>query len=422
MSSYPNPPGGPGQPPPGYGGQPPQGYGGPPPPSGYGGQPPGYPPHYGPPGYPPQAKSKTPLIIAGVVGALAVLGAIAVMLMPGDAQAGEVILVPAASVGPDPFSATPFAPPPNPTLAQPAVEGGPPVGAAPGAAPTQATSGAKPGLYGGTNDKKACDPKAMVDFLGANPDKAQAWVNALTADPAVRLKDGQPLTVAYIPHYVAGLTPITLMEDVRVTNHGFKNGRANQIQSVLQKGSAVLIDEFGVPRVKCYCGNPLLPPVASSAPPVYSGPRWPDFEPARITTVTPPPQPIEVLVVVLVEDPGQTLDLVPGSGDPGLEMYMVGGPPPRYPDDLDESSEKPTPPRASAPSPRGAVPPRAPAPPAYDPYDCSVNDCDDETEDYEALEEAVRQQEAADAECVLYDEEAGRGFRVSCDTPGAQRL
>ena len=372
-------------------------------------------------------KKSPPLgLILGIGGVLVLLVLAGIFLLPGDAEAGEVFLVPAASAGPDPFSASPFAPPPDPALAQPAVDGAPPTLAPAGAAPQQAASGSKPGLYGGTNDKSSCDPSAMVAFLGANPDKAQAWVDALTADPAVRLKNGQPLTVAYIPHYVAELTPITLMNDVRVTNHGFKNGRANQIQSVLQKGSAVMVDAYGVPRVKCYCGNPLLPPAPSSVPPVYSGPRWPDFEPNEILVVTPPPEPIVVLIVVVPNDPDQLLEIPPGSGDPELEVYLVDGPPPS-PESFDDGSEGPPTPPAGftprTPTPRQAAPPPtvAPMPPAPtwndDPNDCSSNDCGDSAEDYQAIEDAYE----AQGECYVTDlGTASGGYAVNCSECASQ--
>ena len=280
--------------PPGGGyGPPPHGGGyGPPPPGGYGphGQP-GYPGH----GQPEKKNKKLPLIIGSVVALLLVIGAGAFFFV-GDAEAGEVFLVPAASAGPDPFSETPFASAPDPAVAQPAA---PASGAIrpTRSGPIQATSGAKPGLYGGSMNNASCDPRQMVSFLQQNPDKAQAWVNALNADSSVRLRDGQPLTVATIPQYVAGLTSIVLTSDTRVTNHGFKGNRANPLQAVLQKGSAVMVDNYGVPRVKCYCGNPLLPPKPTRGTPKYEGPRWPDFNPDEVTVITPPPQPIETFVV-----------------------------------------------------------------------------------------------------------------------------
>lgn len=248
-----------------------------------------------------------------------ILGTIAILLILGsgaffyiqDAQAGEIFLEPAASPGPDPFSATPFAGAPDPDLAQPATAPSAPT-VAPAGTRVVANSGSTPGLYGGSRNRSSCEPGQMVSFLQANPDKAQAWVDALNADPAVRLPDGQPLTVATIPQYVASLTSLVLLSDTRVTNHGFKGGRANQKQSVLQKGTAVLVDTYGIPRVKCYCGNPLIPATPTPGTPTYSGPRWPDFDPNVVTIVSPPPMPVTSFVV-RDPDTGDTLDLPPGN-------------------------------------------------------------------------------------------------------------
>lgn len=62
-----------------------------------------------------------------------------------------------------------------------------------------------------------------------------------------------------IDAYVAELTPAHLAADQRVTNHGYRNGSPTPRQSLLKAGTAVLVDAEGVPRVRCYCGNPLVP-------------------------------------------------------------------------------------------------------------------------------------------------------------------
>ena len=111
------------------------------------------------------------------------------------------------------------------------------------------------------------------------------------------LPDGRPLTVALIPDYIATLTPMVLTRDTRVTNHGYRDGRATKLQSTLQKGTAVLTDQKGVPRVKCYCGNPLLPPVATSGRPVYRGSVWEGFQPAQVTVVQQTTNVINVFVL-----------------------------------------------------------------------------------------------------------------------------
>ena len=138
--------------------------------------------------------------------------------------------------------------------------------------------GTTPGLYGGSNDIRVCDPAKLVSFLEQNPSKAAAWARVFGITPSS------------IGAYVAALTPVVLTSDTYVTNHGYKNGVANPIQSVLQAGTAVLVDRTGTPRVKCNCGNPLTPadPVAL-ANAHTTGTRWPGYSPATVTAVQPGP-------------------------------------------------------------------------------------------------------------------------------------
>lgn len=227
-----------------------------------------------------------------------------------DAAPGEIFLEPAAEVGPDPFAPTPFAPPPDPVLAKAVVDT--PVRIAPDASVTvKANGGAQVGLYGGTRQNAVCDARQMTEYLVANPDKAAAWVAAQNADPSLRFEAGA-LTVADIPAYIESLTPLVLLQDTRVTMSGFENGRPTPHQSVLQKGGAVLVDKYGVPRAKCYCGNPLTAPEPSEVAPVYVGRAWPDFEPALVAVVTPSPDPIAIFVIIDI-DSGETYSVSAGN-------------------------------------------------------------------------------------------------------------
>lgn len=265
----------------------------------------GYPPGggYGPPPREPEKKSKTGLIIGGVILAIALVAAGVVLsgVLKGDddeaasGTGGEVILAAATDPGPDPYSTTPFATAPSPA---PAVTQAEAVRiTAPANATTTSSTGGTPGLYGGTMNKAACDPAQMVKFLADNPDKAAAWVEAMNQDPNVKLPDGSPLTVATIPDYVATLTPVTLSSDTRVTNHGYRNGKPTTLQAVLQAGTAVLVDGYGVPRVKCFCGNPLNGPVATKTTPIYTGKPWTGFSPTAITAVQKNPTIINVFIL-----------------------------------------------------------------------------------------------------------------------------
>ena len=120
--------------------------------------------------------------------------------------------------------------------------------------------------------------------MAANPDKAKAWVDALNKDPnssfpeAFRSRWKNPC----LHQFLGG---VILMTDTRVTNHGFKNGVANPFQAVPAKGTAVLVDAKGVPRVRGFCGNPSFARRPSAPKVVYVGNRWADFNLTKITVI-----------------------------------------------------------------------------------------------------------------------------------------
>ena len=68
-------------------------------------------------------------------------------------------------------------------------------------------------------------------------------------------------------------------------------------QSVLQKGSAVLVDRLGVPRARCFCGNPLIAPTASKSKVVYVGKKWPGVGKTPPAVVSPSKDPVTVFIV-----------------------------------------------------------------------------------------------------------------------------
>jgi hypothetical protein len=129
-----------------------------------------------------------------------------------------------------------------------------------------------PGLYGGTRNISVCDARKLVAFLQQNPSKAQAWAGVLQVQQS------------QISSYVDKLTPVLLRTDTRVTNHGYTGGAATTFQAVLQAGTAVMVDQYGRPSVKCYCGNPLTPPVPETSP-TYTGSLWPGFSTSSITII-----------------------------------------------------------------------------------------------------------------------------------------
>ena len=120
-------------------------------------------------------------------------------------------------------------------------------------------NGSEEGLYGGTLNACAVDREKLVGFLTTNPTRHEHG-------PACSVVTDE------IPAYVRNLTPTVLLYDTRVTNHGFANGRATAFQSVLQAGTAVLVDGRGNPVVRCRCGNPLTEPIEVDSP-SYGGNR-----------------------------------------------------------------------------------------------------------------------------------------------------
>ncbi|QQM46551.1 hypothetical protein JEQ17_07570 [Streptomyces liliifuscus] len=202
---------------------------------------------------------------------------------------GEVFLQPVAAQGPDPFTdstATTTATPPPVTRT--------PRSTAPtGSATTEgvrSVSGGTPGLYGGTRRVGSCDVDRQIRFLTADQVKARAFAQAAG------------IAQAGIPDYLRGLTSVVLRADTRVTNHGFRDGRATEYQAVLQAGTAVLVDNRGVPRVRCACGNPLKPPVALQGSPGHHGRPWSGYEPTQVVVVTPAPRVIVNITIINIQN------------------------------------------------------------------------------------------------------------------------
>jgi hypothetical protein len=219
------------------------------------------------------------LIVIGVILVLALIVTLVVVLLVRDTQdasAEEIFLEPAAAPGPDPFTESIPVDPVDPEAMVV-----PPRARASGG--TLSQYGNEPGLYGGTQDNGRCDRTQLVTYLQANPDKARAWTDALNTDPTIEWSGGTTVSVSQISTYVDELTPITLISDTRVTNYGYVNGRATPRQVVLQAGTAVLVDKWGVPRTKCACGNPLTSPTAVR--PKYTGARWRTFDPTTVIVV-----------------------------------------------------------------------------------------------------------------------------------------
>ncbi|WP_197522080.1 serine/threonine-protein kinase [Mycobacterium gordonae] len=246
----------------------------------------------------PVNRSKRKWLIASLVVLLiAALGTGVVLfrnVFSPKATGGELVLAAATDPGANPFMPPVGLPPPSNTQPPPTL---PPRGdGAPVA--TQSLPGDREGLYGGTLNNAECDRDKMIAFLSTHPAQAGAFVEALNSDPSLYWTGGRPLTAADIPTYLRELTPMLLRLDTRVTNHGFDGTHPTTLQSVFQAGTGVFVDAHGVPRVRCYCGNPLTAPVALTGDPEPVGAAWAGYRPAALAAIQPSPATIANFVLV----------------------------------------------------------------------------------------------------------------------------
>jgi hypothetical protein len=219
--------------------------------------------------------------------ALLVLAAGAVAVGVNLLQSVDAVRVeaePATSTGDDPFVPPGADAARGSPAAPPSVAGGSPGDGTAHPPADVPVSGDTVGLYGGTG-AEACDSEELATYLEAHPAKAVTWAGA----QGIQRED--------LRSFLVSLTPVVLRADTAVTNHGHRDGRARAFQSVLQAGTAVLVDDRGVPRVRCSCGNPLDDPAPRSRA-RYEGQTWPELESRPVTVVRPAPAVVEDFVIV----------------------------------------------------------------------------------------------------------------------------
>ena len=135
-------------------------------------------------------------------------------------------------------------------------------------------TGDTPGLFADNGNQTSCDGRTLVANLQTDEPRVTAWSSALGITPPD------------VPNFVNTLTPVVLRADTSVTQHGYLDGTYTPYPAVLQAGTAVFVDSFGEPTVKCYSGNPLTAPQADPQP-RYVGVAWRTFQPTRVTYIRP---------------------------------------------------------------------------------------------------------------------------------------
>lgn len=226
-------------------------------------------------------------LVAVVVGAVG--GSVVVLVVFGGSQpaaAAEVALQPVGDFGPDPFARivdiTEVAEFPS-TIKAVTTSVDETTG-------TRIAEGTTPELYGGLPTELVCDIEALESGLD-DPARGSAWAGVLG------------IRSSAIADSLDEWTPALLTADTWITSHSYSGRRAVPHQTVLQRGTAVLIDAQGVPRVTCASGSPLLPPSLGGEFAVTkpdSG-AWQGYRPGAVTSVEPG-ETVEEFVVVDLEN------------------------------------------------------------------------------------------------------------------------
>lgn len=165
---------------------------------------------------------------------------------------------------------------------------------------TEVRVGTTPGTYGGLAGRDVCDAELLLQQLAVNPLVAESWMFVHTIDADL------------VRDFVASLTPVILLRDTLVTEHGFDNGRIHTLQVVLQRGTAVMVDRTGQPRVRCMSGAPLRAPQATMTESVVVvGEPWRGFTIEAVADIPAAEVPTTEFVLVdirtgspIVREPG----------------------------------------------------------------------------------------------------------------------
>jgi hypothetical protein len=114
--------------------------------------------------------------------------------------------------------------------------------------------GTTPGVYGAARSGEVCDVGALATMLDGDEVSRTAFATSLGIDESE------------LVGFLDGLTPVILLADTVVTDHVLQGGRILARSAILQRGTAVLVDTTGAPRVRCMSGSPLR-----TSPPIPAG-------------------------------------------------------------------------------------------------------------------------------------------------------
>lgn len=147
-------------------------------------------------------------------------------------------------------------------------------------------AGTTPGTYGAVVGGEVCDVGAMR--------------GRLADDEALRVIWGAPLGVAgdEVLAYLDSLTPVVLLADTAVTDHELRGERVAARQAVLERGSAILVDRYGTPVVRCMSGAPLRAPQRLPNEVRVDGTPWEGFSLDAVRRVPAGVRDVDTFVLI----------------------------------------------------------------------------------------------------------------------------
>jgi hypothetical protein len=111
-------------------------------------------------------------------------------------------------------------------------------------AATGPQTGDTAGLYAATTPP-SCTTADFLTQLKADPNKLAGFGGVFG------------LGATDVPAFVNSLSPVVLRANTSVTDHPFTDGAFVEQPAILAAGTAVLVNSYGEPTVKCFNGNPL---------------------------------------------------------------------------------------------------------------------------------------------------------------------
>lgn len=171
------------------------------------------------------------------------------------------------------------------------------------------TPGDTAGIYGISATTPVCDKARLKELITKDQDTANAWAATTNIEGGA------------IGSTIDSYAPVLLGRDTAVTNHAYGSDGVYGFQSILEAGTAVLVDAFGTPRVQCSCGNPLAEAQLGDRNVNLSGDRWDGFNPDDITIHPPSKEQQSAIDGKDIETGEQTV--TPVGDNISLDGYLV---------------------------------------------------------------------------------------------------